>query len=167
MTQTADEEDGDYLKREHVPEDKEWRPSTRENSDYKWQTQFVVGALEVDCMPDLNLGGPMTPHNSVALRAPRFEEAQAAFKECGLRESFVEEAETFPFVKCCCGLIRDDPKTIKRLGPHMNETWVEDANKKLKDKGFKVDCFVWSWNNISGASETIVLLIRFHALLES
>jgi hypothetical protein len=162
---TADE-DGDFLKREHVPNDKAWRPSTRENSEYKWQTKFVVGALEVDSQPDLNIRGPMTPHNGMELRAGRFGEAQAAFKELNLRESFIEEADTFPFVKSCCGLIRDDAKTIKRLAPHLNETWCKEANKKLKEKNFKVDCFVWSWNNIAGPSETVVLLIRFHEVLE-
>lgn len=166
MVTTTEQEDGEFLKREHVPDDKAWRPSTRDNSEYKWQTQFVVGALEVECQPGLNVRGPMKDHNSMQLRADRFTEAKAAFKEFRLRESFIEEAEAFPFVKSCCGLIRDDAKTIKRLGPHMNETWAIDANKKMKDKGFKVDCFVWSWNNITGPSETFVLLIRFHALVE-
>jgi hypothetical protein len=156
--------DGGFLDRDDVPNGKEFHTSTRQNSQYKWQTKHVVGALEIECQPDLNLRGQMTPQNSNVLRSDKFEEAQAAFDELGLRDSFIEAAEGFPKETCCCGLIQDDQKTIKYLAPHLNKTWGKEANIKLKPKGYKVDCFNWSWNNISGSSETHILLIRFHEL---
>jgi hypothetical protein len=64
---------------------------------------------------------------------------------------------------CCCGLIPDDDATIKDLIPALNKGWIRKVNKQLAEgeKGFKLDVFLWQWSNVSGKSETNILLIRF------
>jgi hypothetical protein len=65
--------------------------------------------------------------------------------------------------RCCCGLIPDDDATIKDLIPVLNGGWIKNVNKRLSDgnAGFKLDVFLWQWHNVSGKSETNILLIRF------
>lgn len=151
------------FERDNVPDNKDLRPSTRENSEYKWQTKGCVGALEIQSEPDLDLHETMKPHNAKVAMESAFQEAQAAF-EGDLRKSFIEAAEGVPVVTCCFGIIQNDQKTIKQMVPHLNETWVKEANSKLEEKGFKLDCYIWTWSNISGASESTVLMIRFFQL---
>ena len=158
------------LEREHVPPEKEFHVSTRENSEYKWQRKHVIGALEIDSEPDLNLRQAFSQlvrhelkNNPTAMA--KFNEAQRVYEdELQLHESFVEAAVGFPVEMTCCGLIQNDEKTIRKMVPHLNETWVRTANDKLKSKGFKVDCYRWKWSHISGQSESHVLLIRFYEL---
>ena len=181
----SDAEDTSFVERlverEHVPPDKEFRISTRENSEYKWQAnKHVIGALEIDSEPDLNLRQPYSElvrheaHMKNAAttttainRSAKFKEAQRVYnEEFHLHESFIEAAEGFPVQMACCGLIRNDEKTIRLMTPYLNKTWVPAANEKLKSKGFKVDCYVWKWSHISGQSESHVLLIRFYEIPE-
>lgn len=170
------------VEREHVPPEKEFHVSTRENSEYKWQTnKHIIGALEIDSEPDLNLRQPFselvrhepnkknttTTTTTATNRSAKFKEAQRVYdEEFHLHESFIEAAEGFPVQMGCCGLIRNDEKTIRKMTPYLNQTWVPAANEKLKTKGFKVDCYVWKWSHISGQSESHVLLIRFHEIPE-
>ncbi len=156
-----------FLEREHVPHNKEFHASTRQNSEYKWHAKHVVGALEIDSDLNLNLRGVMKPHVANDFTADKFDEAQKVFEELNLRDSFIEAAEGFPVETSCCGLIADDARTIRKLVPHLNKTWVVEANKLLHPKGFKVDCYVWHWSHISGQSESYLLLIRFHVLTSS
>jgi hypothetical protein len=155
-----------FLPSEDVPDDKKMRASTRENSEYKWQAKDVVGALEMESEIGIDPTAPMKPHNTKLLREEKFGSAQALFEELGLRDSFIKAVEAFPVETCCCGIIPDTTATIKSLVPHLNKTWVHEANEKMEPNGFKVDCFLWFWHNISGQSETYVLLIRFHDLEE-
>lgn len=152
------------FERADVPDDKDLRASTRDNSEYKWKAKGCVGALEVRSEPDMDLHAKMKEHNKSVITEEAFREALAAFDELGLRKSFIEAAEGVPVVTCCFGIIQDDHKTIKRIVPALNDTWVKEANSKLEEKGFKLDCYIWSWSNISGASESTVLMIRFFQL---
>ena len=160
-----------FLECEPVPHEKQFAVSTRENSEYKWHTKkHVIGALEIESEPDLNVRQPFSElvrheleNNPTA--SAKFKEALRVYEEeFQLHKSFIEAAEGFPVQMACCGLIRNDEKTIRKMVPYLNETWVHAANDKLKSKGFKVDCYVWKWSHISGQSESHVLLIRFHEL---
>ena len=151
------------FEREHVPASKEFHISTRNNSEYKWQTSHVVGALEIESEPDLNFR-TMTAHLGTQHKVDEYLAAQKAFDDLGLRDSFVQAAEGVPFQRSCCGLIRDDVKMIRMLVPYLNETWVPHANELLKSSGFRVDCFDWSWSHVIGQGETHIFLIRFHEI---
>jgi hypothetical protein len=75
----------------------------------------------------------------------KFKEMLRVYEEeFQFRKSFTEAAEGFPVQMACCGLIQNDEKTIRKMVPYLNETWVHAANDKLKSKGFKVDCYVWN-----------------------
>ena len=71
----------------------------------------------------------------------KFKEALRVYEEeFQLHTSFIEAAEGFPVQVACCGLIRNDEKTIHKMVLDLNETWAQHAaNDKLKSKGFKVD----------------------------
>jgi hypothetical protein len=66
-------------------------------------------------------------------------------------------------------LIPDDDATIKDLIPALNRGWIKSVNKHLSEgkAGFKLDVFLWQWNNVSGKSETNILLIRFFELAKA
>mmetsp|Transcript_27245 Transcript_27245/g.63272 ORF Transcript_27245/g.63272 Transcript_27245/m.63272 type:complete len:164 (+) Transcript_27245:126-617(+) len=148
--------------REKVPDGKAFRPSTRQNSNYKWQDNGVVGAFEVPSEPSLNLRGKLKPINVKSSEVESFLEAQEAWRKHHLEKSFRECAESVPVVACCCGMIRMEEETMRRLVNHLNETWVIEVNKKLREEGFQVDCFLYSWQNLAGSMNSNVFLIRFH-----
>mmetsp|Transcript_30038 Transcript_30038/g.42592 ORF Transcript_30038/g.42592 Transcript_30038/m.42592 type:complete len:159 (-) Transcript_30038:200-676(-) len=152
------------FEQENVPEGKVFRASTRDNSHNKWQTKHVVGSMEVESEPVLNVRSDLRPLNPKVTREARWREAQNAWDELFLRKTFIEASESIPIELCCCGFLPDNTATIKKISLHLNQTWVKDANKKLQGRGFKVDTFVWSWHNLSGQSQTHILLIRFHDL---
>jgi hypothetical protein len=128
----------------------------------------VIGAYEVPTEPALDLHAPLQalsvegkPEDSA--REERWKEAQELWHDLKLRQSFVEAADGVPVETCCCGLCTDDTETLKKLIPHLNDTWCKHVNEKLlKQHNLRVDCFLWHWTNISGSTETRVLLIRFH-----
>ena len=153
-----------HIETESVPSDKKFHMSTRENSEYKWQTPGVIGAYEVQTEPALDVHASLhaldTNNDS---HEARWKEAQQLWKELELRRSFVSAADSIPVETCCCGLCTDDVETLNSLIPQLNDGWCKHVNEKLlKDKHFTVDCFLWHWSNISGSSEQRVLLIRFH-----
>ena len=144
----------------NVPSSKLFRPSTRDNSNYKWQTETVVGALELSCDPFLDLHQKYKPINTVASREDAFEAALQVWHDLDLRRSFQRCAESVPVETVCCG-IRDNLKTLEAVRDFVNERWTKDTNVRLKPYNVSVDCFIFSWNNLS-TSTTDILLIRFH-----
>ena len=162
-----------FMEREHVPHEKEFHMSTRENSEYKWYQHHkdIIGALEIESEPDLYLRKPfseLTRHDTNPPHTDEFQKAlQVYHDELNLHTDFVSAAEAFPPEMSCCGLIQNDKKTIRKMVPHLNETWIKDANTKLQSKSLKIDCFIWRWSHISGPSESYILLIRFHKLSEA
>jgi hypothetical protein len=147
---------------EDVPDDKMFRVSTRANSDYKWQTEGVVGAFEVSSQPGLDLTAPFSTMLGKGSCEAKWREAQKIWKSMNLRDSFVEAAQGIPVETCCCGLITDDKATMEEMVPRLNETWAKSVNEKLEEKGFFLDIHLWTWSNISGQSTTDILLIRVH-----
>ena len=149
---------------EQKPSKKTFLVNSRDNSDYKWQrARGVVGALEVVSVPIFKYKDEMTPRY-VQGREVVFQDALRVWEGHSCRESFVQACETMPVGTCCCGFVRDDDATIKEFVPLLNENWAKTMNKRLQDRGFKVECFLWNWQNASGKAETNILLIRFYEL---
>jgi hypothetical protein len=147
---------------EQVPTSKKFRFSTRENSDYKWKrARGVVGALEVKSEPVFSTRATMLTRKVVG-KEQIFQEAMNCWDELKLRESFIQACDELPKGPSCCGLLTDDDTTIKKWIPKLNETWVKSINKKLMEQGFKLECFHWNWQNVSGKAETNIFLIRFY-----
>lgn len=153
---------------EVVPKSKRnLRFSTRENSAFKWkEDKTVVGALEVKSEPYFDFTSKLSEKKVLTLEA-EFDECLRIWKELKLRKTFIEACEGIPQDTYCCGLVNDQDRTIKKMVPMLNEGWTTSLNEKLADKGCRISCFVWSWNNPSGKAETVVLLIRFHSLTKS
>lgn len=149
---------------EDVPNEKMFRSSTRENSDYKWKSAGVVGAFEVVSQPELDLSEPLKPMLSNLKYTEKWEEAQQLWESMNLRKSFVQAAEDIPVETCCCGMIMNQNETLYSMIPQLNETWVTSVNKKLEKNEFYVDVYLWCWSNISGQATTNILLIRIHEL---
>ena len=149
------------LETEDVPANKKFHASTRENSEYKWQTRGVVGAYEVASEPDLDYREELTPHDAKSDDRDAFLRAREAFESLNLRESFISACDSVPKDTCCCGLVPDPDSTKKDLVAHCNKTWVKSANEKLAPYNIKVDTYLWEWSNISGKSESVIILIRF------
>jgi hypothetical protein len=149
---------------EEVPANKKFRFSNRDNSGYKWQRAHgVVGALEVQSDPSFSIRATMRPRKVVGSEKV-FQDAVACWEELELRESFIQACDNLPKESCCCGLLTDDDMTIKEWIPMLNETWVKSTNKKLMERAFKIECFLWNWQNASGKTETNIFLIRFYEL---
>jgi hypothetical protein len=146
-----------------VPQSKNLRFSTRLNSDYKWNEKGVVGALAVPSEPHLNFKTSLEK-KSVEIYKDRFDAYLEIWHHLKLRRGFVQACEGVPKQTSCCGLIPDDDKTIMKIAKTMNKHWAKTINAQLIEEGFKVDVFVWCWNNASGKAETNVLLIRFFDL---
>ena len=89
------------------------------------------------------------------------EKVLDAWRLLKLHDSFISACDSMPVESSCCSL-RDDVNMTRDLVLYLNEHWVPAVNKKLRKKGFFVDAFLWSWNNISGMATTDILLIRFH-----
>jgi hypothetical protein len=144
-----------------VPAKKKFHFSTRDNSIDKWSHEGVIGALEVDCEPTLDLEGTLTPLQGMDGDADSWKEAQKAWNTEALRESFLKACKNVPIETACCGLIQDDDERIRNLVPYLNQHWAPVANEKLEKHGVSINAFLWHWKNVQGKAETIILLIRF------
>jgi len=142
--------------REDVPEGKKGMVSTRDNSDYKWRTDQlpkgaqVLGALEFESEPTLNLHGEITQHIMVDSNSNNssdyesggrmttaeslFQSALKVWHERHYRKAFLHACEhdvvrpTF-----CCGLLPDDGQYLLEL-EHLNHNkggWVHRINHEL------------------------------------
>eukprot|EP00526_Cylindrotheca_closterium_P020133 CAMPEP_0113631600 /NCGR_PEP_ID=MMETSP0017_2-20120614/16421_1 /TAXON_ID=2856 /ORGANISM="Cylindrotheca closterium" /LENGTH=138 /DNA_ID=CAMNT_0000542115 /DNA_START=149 /DNA_END=562 /DNA_ORIENTATION=+ /assembly_acc=CAM_ASM_000147 len=117
--------------------------STRLNSGFKWKLdKSVVGALEVKSHPHFDPTAKMAEEDVVGMET-ELAECIKFWKELGLRKSFIEAVEMIPPETACCGLIRRNDATVKKLVPLLNEGWVKGINEKIKDRGYKISCFVW------------------------
>jgi hypothetical protein len=140
--------------------------SSRENSAFKWKVdKSVVGALEVACEPTISIRSKYEQKGVLAFEE-EFAECLKLWGELKLRGSFITAAESIPPCTKCCGCATDVDETIKSMVELLNEGWAKSVNKQLKDRGYKVGCYCWSWTNPTGASETNILLIRFHSLVK-
>jgi len=138
--------------------------ANRESEAYKWQrSRGVVGALEIESEPRLRTRAELKTHYTDK-RELTFQFALEGWKDFKLRDSLVIACDELPRVDYCCGFVRDDDATKKVLIAGLNEKWVKKANKKLQERGFKVDCFMWNWQNPSGKADTNIILIRFFEL---
>ena len=143
------------------------RFSSRENSAFKWkEDKSVVGAFEVKSEPYFDYKEKLEEKKVLTLEE-EFEECLQLWKSQELGKSFIQACDGLPPETSCCGMVNDGDKTIQKWVPLLNKGWVKSANDKLKDKGYKISCFVWSWNNPSGKAQTIVMLIRFHSLTKT
>lgn len=171
---------------EDVPKEKKYMISTRENSEYKWHADGVLGALEVPCDPEFDLHGQYRSRHVDGMQDD-FDSALQVWDDLKLREGFIQASSDLPHETCCCGLLRDDDATIKGIVPLLNKGWIRQVNKEIlahvaeqekqrqqdEDAGddddddatpvtkFKLDAFLWQWHNATGKSETNILLIRF------
>lgn len=136
--------------------------------DMKWQrAKMVVGALEVKSDPFLQPKEDLKPlyKNDEGATASKFEDALQAWEDLNLRKSFTKACADLPEFVCCCGLSQsDDASMIKQYAALLNDGWVKHANSKIKTRGFKIDAFLWNWQNSSGKTSAIILLIRFFEL---
>jgi hypothetical protein len=157
------EEDGD----DRAEPNRDLRFSTKENSEFKWKKdKTVVGALEVRCEPVLDFRAKLK-EKKVLRMDDAFRECLKLWKEFDLNKSFVEACESIPPTTTCCGLTTSQEDTIKKLVPLLNKGWAKSVNEKIQDKGYKINCFVWSWTHPLGKAETVILLVRFHSLTNS
>eukprot|EP00566_Odontella_aurita_P017241 CAMPEP_0113556984 /NCGR_PEP_ID=MMETSP0015_2-20120614/17547_1 /TAXON_ID=2838 /ORGANISM="Odontella" /LENGTH=273 /DNA_ID=CAMNT_0000458375 /DNA_START=134 /DNA_END=955 /DNA_ORIENTATION=- /assembly_acc=CAM_ASM_000160 len=147
-----------------------FHPSTRDNSMHKWQTRAgIVGSLEVPSEPIFDYLGDLKPIQGIIQKSDDKEEAYissfnralVAWEDLDLNRSFVSACKSMPVSTTCCGLFSDEDKTMRDLVPYLNSTWSGHASERMESSGFAVDCFLWTWNNLQGKSETLVLLIRF------
>jgi len=136
--------------------------ATRENSDFKWQrARGVLGALEVTSEPFFDYRAELKKRCSSTPREHVFQDALEAWNELELRQGFIKACEGLPTEACCCGLIQNPDSCIKASVSILNDHWVKSVNKKLSERGFKIDIFLWNWQNASGKAETNIMLIRF------
>ena len=144
--------------------DRHLRFSTQENSEFKWRKDpGVIGALLIRSKPVLDYH-----HEFKKKKLDHVTAAEASFKqflrvwdEEQLKKGFVEAAEGIPVSTGCCGLVPDIDTTIQTTAKSLNQTWAPKINESvLKEKGFKVDLYIWSWSNPSGKAMTYELLIR-------
>jgi len=145
-----------------------YRGSTKVNSDFKWKTDItVVGALEIVTEPDLDIRATMELHKVIGYEQ-ELEAYHKVWKKLKLKNEFVKAWDGIPPKTFCCGMVTEQDETIKQNTKLLNDGWVKSTNEKLlKEEGFKIDVFVWSWTNVSGKSETIIPMIRFHSLPEN
>ncbi len=143
------------------------RISTRENSAFKWKSDpSVVGALEVASAPTLD---PKThlQERVIPTVEQEFTDCLEIWKSHKLHKSLVEAISAIPIQTKCCGWITDTDHTIRNLVPLLNKGWAKKVSEEFfQSKGYRVSSFVWTWRNITGATENCVLLIRFHTLNE-
>lgn len=154
-----------------IASEKQFRASTRLNSMEKWQCKIhggegVIGALEVHSEPTFN---PREKMNVLEAtyglgNCESFEKALEAWNDLSLKKGFIDCAGHSEIESHCFGIIANEDKHLKDLGPHLNKHWVPIVNKQLKSHGVKVDVFLWSWHNLSGKGKKNVLLIRFFSL---
>jgi len=140
----------------------------RTNCDMKWQrANMVVGALVVKSNPYLQPKEDLKPmyKNDEGASKEIFEEALQAWQDFNLRKSFSTACVDVTASDCCCGFTQNDNEaTIRNYVSLLNDGWVKYANSKLKTRGFKIDTFLWSWQNLAGKATSNILLIRFFVL---
>ena len=141
------------------------RSSTKVNSDFKWKKdRTVVGALEIVSDPNLDIRATMAL-KTVAGYERQLAKYHSVWKKLKLRSEFIKAFESIPQQRTCCGLVTKEDETIKQTAPLLNEGWVKTTNENILEKeGFQISFYVWSWTNISGKTETIIPMIRFHRL---
>lgn len=147
---------------------RELRSSTKVNSEFKWKHDpSVVGALEILIDPYLDLNAKMILHEVLGYER-ELEKYCKIWKKFKLRDEFVKAFESIPPETTCCGLCTEQDKTIKQNAILLKKGWVKSTNENiLKKEGFRISFFVWCWTNISGKSETVIPMIRFHRLSEN
>jgi len=143
---------------------REFRSSTKMNSDFKWKVdRSVVGALEIETDPVVDLTAEMRLHDIPGCEA-EFKEYFKVWKDLKLKDEFIQAYETLPPETVCCGVITNQDKTIRKNVHALNEGWIKSVNARLAVKGFKLSVFVWQWTNMTGKAETVIPMIRFHEL---
>ena len=121
----------------------------------------MIGALEVKSQPVINFESDLRKKKVIG-REKHFKNALQVWEEKNLRQQFVETASSVPASTCLCGLVQDDEKTVRHVMPVLNQ-WADTVNKEeLRDTGFRIDCFLWTWNNASGKAKSNIVLVRFH-----
>jgi hypothetical protein len=87
---------GIKLEQEAVPASKKYMISTRENSEYKWQTDpTIVGALEIPSDPYFRLDGEYKSR-PVHGKQQEFDRALQVWESMDLRQEFQKAAEAGP-----------------------------------------------------------------------
>ena len=142
--------------------------SNRDTVDFKWQrsSKNIVGALEVDSEPVFNPRRELKPRYRPGCEE-KFHDALQAWEDLKLKQSFRKACagDELQTELCCCGFLEDPEATKKQYVKQLNDGWIKTtANKKLASRGFKVDAFLWTWQNASGKSETNIVLLRFYIL---
>lgn len=155
------------IETEDVPEEKRMHQSSRENSNYKWLKGNVIGALEVASEPELDYNEELVAHAGKTEDRDAWVRAEGAWETLKLHASFISACNDIGKETCFCGLVTDEEETKKTLVKELNKTWAKEANEKLASFDTKVDLFLWHWSNISGKSESKVILIRFHDTTKS
>eukprot|EP00980_Cylindrotheca_fusiformis_P010624 scaffold2364_cov74-Cylindrotheca_fusiformis.AAC.1 len=140
--------------------------ANRDNSDYKWKrARNVLGVLEIASEPILKPRDEFQPRPATKGRGEMiFQQALDIWEQERLRSELIVVLESLPVETCCCGLFRDHESTKKDFVKLLNDKWAKTANKKLSRHGFKIDFFLWNWQNASGKAETNIILIRFFIL---
>lgn len=141
------------------------RMSTRNNAMYKWKHDpTVIGALELNMELGWQPDARLTPME-IPTTEQQFQECLQIWKQQKLRKTLMEALSQIPPVRKCCGLIPDPEQTIRAVVPLLNHGWAKKLNNSdfLVEKGYSIDAFVWSWSHVSGAAETVRLMIRFHS----
>ncbi|KAL3912204.1 MAG: hypothetical protein SGILL_006976, partial [Bacillariaceae sp.] len=136
-----------------------------ENSEYKWKhDKTVIGALEVEAEPVLDLHAEMKEHTIMGYEDD-LTKCIELWKEHNLRHSFIQAFEGIAPQTRCCGLVEDYDETIKHNMPQLNDGWAKDVNDKYMAKeGYRITAFIWRWSNPTGKAETVIPMIRFHSL---
>jgi hypothetical protein len=146
-----------------APPARQGRFSTRDNSAFKWkQDKSVVGGFEVKSSPSFDPRGKMKEQKVLTME-DEFEECKQIWKELELRKSFIQAVESIP-PETSCFCIPNDDGTMQKLVPTLNKGWVKGINEKIKYRGYKISCFLWSWTNPMGKAQTFVMMVRFHSL---
>lgn len=157
---------GVEYEQEQVPAKKAYMFSTRDNSEYKWQTcKHVIGALEVPSDPSFQIDAEYAVRH-VKDHEDAFDDAVQVWDDMKLRDELIRAVEGAPKEFLCCGLVPDDDGTIKKLVRTLNKGWIKDVNQRLHlgQFPFRIDAFLWQWHNATGKSETNILIIRFMEL---
>ena len=139
--------------------------STRDNAEFKWKKdRTVVGALEIPRQPTFDVHAASYAHKPVPTCEAQFETALRLWQQVDGRKSFIHACDNLTPVSSCCGLIYNPDLTVKAWVPQLNAGWAAKLNQNpaLVEAGMTVSTFVWSWTNVMGEAETVILLIRFH-----
>lgn len=137
--------------------------ATRTNSSYLWQKgQDCWGALEVACELEFDYRAPLKTRY-VSDKEEFMDAALKVWNDMKLADEFVQACQSVPPWTACCGMVRDDDRTIQDTAKTLQKGWIKVVNQRLKAQreNFKLDVYVWSWHNATGKAKTNILLIRF------